>query len=514
VTKLFIYLLRSATPGFLLATAWLFPLTLLSPVAGWLSILGFSRLIRQRSYFGLWFAGVISHGLAFYWLFFTIQDFGKFRPEAAAALFALFLASHSLHFPLIGVVINSLPRRLELLGVAAPFGWLAGEVLFPRIFPWALGHTQLLFPTFAQVADIGGVSLISFVMVWIAAGIEKSLSQKRIEPSLVVGLGTFIIILLYGTVRLEQFSNKDVASQSVVIVQANISTEEKNNVRLVKTNEKRYIELTKPFQGRNSLIVWPESVVQRWIPVNIGTIETDPILQTFHGNTALLVGGLTYSSREAMHNSALAIKKDGSVPTPYHKQVLMPFGEYIPFAETFPFIKKLAAHMGGFTPGKAVKIFHYPALARDTSPVGLSVSPLICYEDLLPRLSRNAVDGGAMLLVNLTNDAWFGNTPALLQHHLIAAFRAIETRRTLIRSTNTGFSSAIDPRGKIIAELAPETEGALEMSVPLLNTKTFWVRYPVEALLFWLSVILVALSAITITKSRKQESRGWRYRKQ
>lgn len=505
MTTYFFRLLRALTPGALLAVAWLTPSTVLSAVAGWSSAFSFARLNRQGRLRDFYLAGVLSHAIAFYWLFYTIRDFGRFSSLLAGLIFLLFVFSHAVQFPFIAVLAHNFPRRMTQAGLALPAAIFTTELLFPRIFPWAFGHTQLGFTSFAQIADLGGVPLLGFLMFWIATTCEQALTQRKITKSLLVSLTMLVLALFYGSSRVDSLREVNSPTQVIAVAQANISTEDKHDVRMVITNENRYAELTEPYKNQNTLVVWPESVIQRWIATTIGDASRDPLLQRFRGTTPLLVGGLTYASRLHRYNSAIAVMADGTIPEPYHKQVLMPFGEYIPFTSTFPFLREMAAHIGGFTPGEDVKIFTYPTLAQEGVPDGLLVSPLICYEDMIPHLTRKAVHNGAHVLINITNDAWFGNTVALYQHHLIAAFRTIETRRPLVRSTNTGFTSVISPLGEVMDSLPPYTEGTLEVKVPLLSEQSIWVRYPIEEGMVYSAWTLLLLAALylLVFKGRK-----------
>jgi apolipoprotein N-acyltransferase len=114
---------------------------------------------------------------------------------------------------------------------------------------------------------------------------------------------------------------------------------------------------------------------------------------------------------------------------------------------------------------------------RDGKEYNLKVAPLICYEDIVPWLARKATRQGAVLLVNLTYDTWFGQTAAPFQHHLIAAFRAIENRRFLVRATNSGYSAVVDPLGKTIARIPAFSEGTVTASVSLLDYPSTYTRY-------------------------------------
>ena len=152
----------------------------------------------------------------------------------------------------------------------------------------------------------------------------------------------------------------------------------------------------------------------------------------------------------------------------------------MPFMETFPWLAKMnPMAANGFTAGDDVSVFEYPMIDSKGRDYTLNVSPLICYEDLLPELSRRSVERGADVLVSLSNDAWFGDTVASRQHHMIASFRAVETGRPLIRSTNTGFTAIVSKYGETTASLPPYSDGLLESEIldPTHNVQTIYTKY-------------------------------------
>jgi apolipoprotein N-acyltransferase len=132
---------------------------------------------------------------------------------------------------------------------------------------------------------------------------------------------------------------------------------------------------------------------------------------------------------------------------------------------------------GTFTAGTEVRVFDYPMRRREGQEYILKIAPLICYEDIVPWLAHKATRQGAQLLVNLTYDTWFGRTAAPYQHHAIAAFRAIENRRFLVRATNSGYSAVVDPLGRTIARIPTFTEGTVRASVSLLDYPSEYARY-------------------------------------
>src|ERR1041384_1884020 len=168
-------------------------------------------------------------------------------------------------------------------------------------------------------------------------------------------------------------------------------------------------------------------------------------------------------------NTAFIADARGRVLGRYHKQVLLAFGEYIPFSKVLSLIPVMP-FADGFTAGDAPLSFN---LRR-----GIRLTPLICYEDLMPDISRRAVsETRANLLVNMTNDAWYGPTVAPWQHARLAQWRSIETRRTLLRVTNTGVTTWVNAKGEVQDVLPLFTSGVLHAQVELLDEETYYVRF-------------------------------------
>ena len=491
--------LWALTSGLLMALAWESPGTGWSAVLGWASSLALvgAVLHPRASYKTLYSAGVVQTVLGFYWLFDTIRLFGGFPWYAAAAVFALFVLVSACQNLVFLFVYRRLPPLLSRVGVGVAVAWVCSEWISIRIFPWYFGHTQLGFPALAQIADLAGVPLISLIMLWCSECLVRAIFRMGLAQTshpaskspaahaalppfplsrLATAFGVTTLLLWYGTTRLERYAAPPGPKVKVALVQANISIEEKHNMRFFGENKARYIRLTKALPPEAALVIWPESVVQDFIPADIGRAERDPRIPYFEGKH-LLTGALTYKSKSEYFNSALQVLADGTVPFPYHKQILMPFGEYMPGSTLFPWLNTLNPAGGQFSAGTEVTVMHFPALAPQPghSEGGLptiAAAPLICYEDVVPSLAREAANKGAQLLINITNDAWFGDTIAPFQHHLIAAFRAIETRRYFLRSTNSGLTAIVSPRGETIVTLPPFSEGTIWTEVTLLGDRT------------------------------------------
>jgi apolipoprotein N-acyltransferase len=289
-------------------------------------------------------------------------------------------------------------------------------------------------------------------------------------------LGVFTIAaLFYGESRLNSVALAMRAAKRLEIaaIQGSIDIKYKWKTAFLESNLKSYLELTE--KSRNAaLYIWPESAVEAWVPEDAQNLPAEmvPALPT---DSALIFGARSFrgdprSPDAKVFNSAFLIDSRGNVKGHYHKQVLLAFGEYLPFAAVFSKVPGVPPIGDGFTRGNG-------PVTLDIAN-GIRVAPLICYEDLMPELARRFVrEKSADILVNLTNDAWFGDTVAPWQHARLAQWRAIETRRTLVRVTNTGLTAIIDPRGEMVRTLPTFAPGVLTASVPIMTGETFYVRY-------------------------------------
>jgi apolipoprotein N-acyltransferase len=462
--------IQSILIGFSCALAFLLPNTWYSVGIGWLSaILLCHVLVRSNgAYKYPYIAMVVAHGIAIYWLIETIHTFGNFPFWLSVIIFTLFCFTNSLYILVASFIFKHLPTQFHKWSLAAPIGVAVAEFLSIRIFPWHFGLTQIKFLPFVQIADIGGPVLVSFLMIWIASALERSLRDRVISKSALIALGFGGVSIIYGFARIQQFASPVGPTHKVSIIQGNIPIFDKHAPELYRANIGTYSSLGEAYHVRDNLIIWPETAIMSPLPADNIAGMSLPFLSP---TPKWLVGAMTLGGKNDVYNSAVAIDTDANVLDIYHKIILMPFGEYVPFSKTFPWLLD-AAHMAGeISPGDGIKILKYPA--SDSAPE-LRVAALICYEDVVSDLSRRAVAQGANLLINLTNDAWFGDTVAPLQHNLLASFRAIENRRYLIRAANTGLSSIINPLGETTSILQPFSQGVLSTLVePLEYTSPY-----------------------------------------
>lgn len=453
----------------------LFPLTWLAPVP-WLVALQSARSWRRALWIGA-LTGFITIALGFHWLVDTIHVFGGVHYTTALVGFTVFAIYSTVPF----VVFAGLIRLCGTgpLGLFPPTFWVTIEFWFPNLFPWSLAASQTAFTSLSQSADLVGQSGTTFILLWFGTVLYKLLRACRGEGTMQsaawAATGVCAVLsatLVYGQIRLDQITAKAETARKldVAVVQGNIDIERKGKVAFLKTNQETYKTLSAT-QLDADLVIWPESAMESWLPEGSGKIP--PRLLPEH-HPHMIFGAISYrresEDRVRRYNSAFAVDPAGTVLGRYHKRVLLAFGEYIPLAWLISKFPAMPPIGDGFAPGEIESTLALPPGAR--------VATLICYEDLLPALSRRFVrDERANLLVNLTNDAWYGRTAAPWQHARLAQWRAIETRRTMVRSTNTGVTAAIDPTGRMSEPLPLFSHGVLRVVVPLMELKTVYVRY-------------------------------------
>jgi apolipoprotein N-acyltransferase len=471
--------------------AWLTPGSVECVALAWSAVALFAVALafptqRIRRFFA---AGCLTYVGGFYWLYSTISDFGGFPWFAAVPIFALFVVGSAVQFAIWAFAWQHLPAWLGKLGLKTSAAWLIAYHFWVKIFPWDFGHTQLAFLPFIQIADTLGVTGITFLMFWVAEAFTLR-RQSTLLPKL-AALSSVALALLYGSSQISSVPQMYGTPVSTAMIQGNVSLERKHDISYFSVNREQYLQSSARVAGKDTLVIWPESTITDLLPDNISDAYSSRVLPFLNNGSAFLVGGLTYRSRVEFFNSSLLIRPDGTVAPPYHKMILMPFGEYTPLGDLLPFLKDINATAGQFTAGTQPSVLEYSL----SSGAPVHVSPLICYEDVVPHIPRAATAAGATLLVNQTNDAWFGDSVAPYQHHLIASFRAIENRRFLLRSTNTGLTAVVDPLGRTLASLLPFSEGVLPLEVNLIKEQSLFTKLPIP--LLW--TLCAALGAIVVT---------------
>jgi apolipoprotein N-acyltransferase len=493
--------------GIVTALAWLVTETAASAVLGWLGAALLVYSVRVRAaYLPAYLGGAVGHAIAFYWVFPTVATFGGFGLIISGLVFGGFVVTGALLYLVFALLHRNLPPFVDRFALRAPIAIAIAELVTIRLFPWHYGHTQIAFRPLVQLAGLGGAILVSFVVFWVTEAMVRAIVFRERRRELLLPLLIFGLALGYGAEVMDSDAHRRDREQEVIVVQGNGTLAEMKALDSLERVLKRTFELTTRASKPGALIIWPEGSIPFFLPADVGSARKDPSLPWLGDDSALLIGAYCSSGGRHRYNSAFAVYPDGAVPVPYFKQILIPFGEYMPGASVFPWLNRANENAGIFTAGTEVKVFSYPMRRADGRGYTMRAAPLICYEDTLPSLARQATRKGAELLINLTYDTWFGPTAAPYQHHLIAAFRAIENRRYLIRCTNSGYTAVVDPVGRTIASLPPFTAGTLSTKVRLIGEMSPYTAYLGETP--WWSLLVVMGGLLTHGAwKRRRESR-------
>lgn len=444
--------------------------------------------MRLPPRFPLWLAAALAYGLAFPspqlaplgFLFMVplLLDAEKRRPAAAFVPFFLFaLVAHlillywiprvmvryggttwflgvvglvclaaflSLFTGLAGMLIV---RAVGRGGCAAffciPAAWVAKDLVVERVlggFPWCLaGYTQYRNIPFLQWAELGGIHLLSFLLV--AANVLVYLFLKRRDKSTAAVLAAFLAVVHAGGLGLLRAHEARAAAaprHRAGIVQPNSNHDQAFDFARVQETLDRLFRVSAGLAGRGAeFVVWPEFTVP--IYPRQAPYYKEQFLAFSRGHAPLLAGFTDPRGSAGTFNSVLLFAEDGIAA--YDKVHLTPFGEFVPFRRLLFFVRKITDEIGDFSPG---------ARLHNLELAGRKLATPICYEVIFPGLVRSLVAGGGQAIVTLSNDSWFGNTSAPRQHLAMAACRSVENRRWLLRSTSNGISALVDPAGRIV----------------------------------------------------------------
>ncbi|MEW5746493.1 MAG: apolipoprotein N-acyltransferase [Nitrospirota bacterium] len=393
-----------------------------------------------------------------YWIYHSVHWYGGI-PFIPSLLLVLLLALYlSLYTGVFAALYASYSNKSDMPTLLlAPVLWTTLEYLRSYVlsgFPWAsIGYSQYRFLPFIQVSDITGIYGISFLVVAVNGAIADILlfNRRRIKrplASILPAAAGFTLLALaliftfaYGAYRLYQ--TRPGHTVRVAVVQGNIEQDRKWDPAYQQAVVDTYRALSFEAARYNpALIVWPETAVPFYFRTHK---EWSDYLVSFQQelNAYLLFGGVTKKSTEAgpaYANSAILLDKYGNTTYIYDKIHLVPFGEFVPLRGLLSVVD-LTGAIGDYLPGESY--------IKAITPFG-SFGTLICYEIIFPGMVRKFYARGGDFMVNITNDAWFGRTYGPAQHFSMAVFRAVENRKPLVRSANTGISGFIDSNGRIV----------------------------------------------------------------
>lgn len=445
----------------------------------------------HKTFWAGWLAGFIHFSGTLYWITVTMVLYGGLSQFLSAAMLILLAMYLAIYIGLFCLLLRYFQQHTPLPLIAiAPVLWVGLEYLrsfFLIGFPWnLLGYSQFKTLYITQIADIFGVYGVSFLIVFVNAGLYAILLSNT---SRTMRVRTVVVVLVivglcvgYSLSCLHTYSLGQQEQITVAVIQGNIDQEIKWNRQHRQQIFDTYAKLSTSALTQNpDMIVWPETSIPfifqyEELPF---TFHDEPyykkqLLQLVHDlNVPLLFGGLDIVAVPPPEqyytlNSAFLLSPQGKILSKYDKIQLVPFGEYVPFEKLLFFVNRLTTAIGKVQPGK-----RYEIMSINEVPFGT----VICFEVIFPNLVRKFVDKGARFLTTITNDAWFGKTAASYQHFAMATFRAIENRVAFARAANTGISGFIDPCGRILAESDIFVEAALVHALPLRTTTTLYTRY-------------------------------------
>jgi apolipoprotein N-acyltransferase len=419
-------------------------------------------------------AGLATNVPAFRWLVNTIHVFGGFPLWLSAVFYVGLSLFCSLEF-----VLFALALRWTGCGAATiypPLFWVTLEFVFPNLFPWRIANCQLRIPVLLQIGDLTGPFGLSFVMVWTSAALASAINGgiRAARTALWLSAAAVLGLAGYGLVRLPAIDHATAVAPAIRlgIVQGNLTTEEKHDVRYFETNLETYKQLSQDLSPTPDVVIWPESVITEPLPRTLKALSASG-REILGLRWPLFTGAVTYEGepdKPKYFNSVILFDAQGRVLGLSDKQILMPFGEYMPFASVLPWLKQLSPQTGDFQAAREVVPLDVPGFAR--------FAPLNCYEDLRAAIAREAVHrGAAEILFAVANDGWFGATMAPFQHEALALWRAVENRRFLIRVTNTGVTDVIDPAGRVLQRLPVFQAVATVAEVSRLRLETVYSRF-------------------------------------
>ena len=441
---------------------------------------------KRAAWIGL-IQGATMNAAGFYWLMGMLKTFSGF-PMPFCAFFVLVVASvqggrSALHGYLYARIRMKLADASEAkLGYVRPLAFLgafvAAELCFPVLFTWYFAGITHDTPVLGQVADLGGPILVGLALLGpnVALGelFLAKLSRRAPNVRLVaLGFAAIVVSALYGVIRIAQVDARAQASEPLVVglVQGNLGLMQKREDP--SEGLRRHKRLTQELRQKGAeLVVWSESSVTFAVPEAM----YKPFMKDRVSGTAgvpMVFGAVVYRrdpDRERWYNTALSTNREGEVTARYDKHYLLAFGEYLPFGEELPILHKWSPNSGRFSKGK-----EYAPLLFTRNGKEYKLGTLICYEDILPRFTNELVNAEhPELLVNITNDAWFGDTLEPWQHLALAKMRAIEHHRYLVRATNSGVSAIVDPVGRTMSHTKTFQAETLSATVHLMNDGTLY----------------------------------------
>jgi apolipoprotein N-acyltransferase len=464
------------------------------------------RELSWRRMLGVAFVfGATTQLFGFHWLVGTLRAFSALPPVLCALVYGLicFLqAGQQAAFVLLCFRVKLNGRDPLWL---APLCFGAVELVYPLLFPNYFGASLHRATWLAQLAELGGPILVSMLLVAVNAALCAALRPAHVGVRMrAVGIGASLLALVsgYGALREQQVlaAAARAPKLEVGVVQANMGTRQKREDR--PEGKRRYLEQSRGLElatpRRPDLLVWPETAVQYVLPAD--TKNVSQVLGPL--TTPVLFGGLGHrlvQGRPQLWNSAFLTDAAAHVLGRSDKMHLIPFAEYVPLGDRVPRLYDMLPNSGQFTAGERPIALPFR---------GKRIAALICYEDVLPGFVREVVRATRPnLLVNLSNDAWFGDSQEPEIHMALAELRAIEHRLYFVRASNSGPSAVIDPVGRVLGRTRAFERANLQHEIAFMPGGTLYTAlgdWP-----GWLGLLATALACFRrVSFTNRDESKA------
>lgn len=426
-----------------------------------------------------WMTGSVWALFTLYWVAHT--QGGGLAVAGATFLMAAYLGLYTALFAKAQHML--LQRGGDLALLAAPFLWSACEYLSSLGelgFPWLLlGHSQAAYPSLIQYAGVTGAYGVSAWAVLVNALCALALTRERPVQRgawALAGLTILALPALYATQVAPAVDNKGNARVRVSVVQPGLFGQEKWSPGGVERTLQHLEKLSRQAAASGpELLVWPETAVPCHVRLRPQCRARIQALVDELG-IPLLTGAADYSrERREPYNAAFLLQPGKPTMQRYAKMHLVPFGERTPFRDRIPLLRRidwsvLTRDLGPaeFAPGQQRVLFDVP---------GARAVVLICFEAVFPDFTRRGVKQGGRLLVNITNDSWFGDTAGPFQHARLAVMRAVENRTAMARCASTGLSLFVDPYGRTHGTTALGEQAVRTYDLQVANHVTLYTRY-------------------------------------
>lgn len=420
----------------------------------------------RKNIFGLGFILSFMIGAGgFYWTIYATQQYGGLPLPAAIALFLTFCIGGQLQVPIYLFLrehirtFSFLRNKTFVTAMLLGLCYAGIEAFYPKLFMDTAGNAFYASPWVRQLADIGGPFFITTLILIVNELLLVAALSRKVKY-LAVSACIGIFVASYGIMRNQQFNTlKDAHAADPVfkvsMIQANIGdylkvAAERGELSASAQVMDEYLKLsTQALKGQSTpdAIVWPETAYPAVFgkPISGTEMQMETLLRGFLHDlkSNFIFGGYDIDSNRLEYNSLFFYHPPTQSKQVYHKSVLLMFGETLPFAELFPQMKSWFPTMGFFGRGPGPEV----VMVKNLEGQPFQFAPSICYEGLFTDHSVEGALKGADALLNVTNDSWFGPDGEPYLHLALTRFRTIETRRPMLRATNTGFTVWIDPTG-------------------------------------------------------------------